>query len=307
MRKGTENRLGALLQGLLATFTGGSLILFAVLAATIGLSTPQSEPPSIAGGGSRPGGSVTVEGLGQDNQNAPGSGSAATGPTTAQGPAAPGATTGTPSTSTLVADSSDTTPSDSSAQASGEFGLSLPEVLTPDDDGSASDDGIGPPIGSPGVFIPTTDDKLPDAFKKRFGAGNALGARDVDKADRVDRRAARKAARKAAKPPAKAKKTGNAEKTANAKKNDSGKPSATGSGKKKAGKKVDKTGRADRSGSSNTKKDKTAGQARGRESKQADKQAKKESKEAKKESKEAKKEKGRSAGDDDDDDDGDDD
>jgi len=290
MRKGTENRLGALLQGLLATFTGGSLILFAVLAATIGLSTPQGDSPSIAGSGSRSGGSVTVQGLGQSNQSGPGSGAAATGPATAQGPTAPGASTGTP---TLVADSSETAPSDSSgtAETTGEFGFSVPDVLTPNDDGSAAGP-IGPPIGSPGAFTPTTDDKLPDSFKKRFRAGNGLGARDVDKAEKT----------------AKAKKTGKAKK-AKPTKDRVGKQSATGSGNKKADK-----GGAGRSGSGDAKAAKKAGRDQRQESKQADKQAKKESKEAdkqakkepkeaEKESKEAKKEeKGRSASGDDDDD-----
>jgi hypothetical protein len=302
MRKGTENRLGALLQGLLATFTGGSLILFAVLAATIGLSTPQGESPSIAEGGSRSGGSVTVPGLGQDNQTAPRTGTAATEAPTEQGPAAPGAPAGG-ATTTVVADSSETAPSDSGpAEASSEFGFSVPQILTPDDNGTISDDPIGPPIGSPGAFIPTTDDELPDSFKKRFRTGNALGARDVDKADRVDRRAARKAARKADK--AASKPTNKAKAT----KDRGGKRSAAGTSKKKA----DKVGRASPSGSSDAKETKKAGRDHRRESRQADKQAKqadkqanKESKQAdkqaKKESKEAKKEeKGRTvAGDDD--------
>jgi hypothetical protein len=294
MGKGTENRLGALLQGLLATFTGGSLILFAVLAATIGLSTPQGESPSIAGGGPQSGGSVRVQGLEGDNQNAPGSEAAATGPATAQGPAAPGASTGAP---TLVADSSVTAPSDSSdaVETTGEFGFSVPDVLTPDDDGTAGDP-IGPPIGSPGAFTPTTDDELPDSFKKRFRAGNGLGARDVDKADRVERGAAGKTVK------AKSKKTAKPKKEAAKpnKKDRGGARSAAGTGKK-----ADKGGRADRSGSSDAKVAKKAGRDERRESKQADKQAQKESKQAdkqaKKESKEAKKEeKGRSASGDDD-------
>jgi hypothetical protein len=298
MGKGTDFSIGALLQGLLATFTGGSLILFAVLAATIGLSTPQSDSPSTAGrGGARSGGAVAVQGLGPNqpqtgsNISAPPTGSAPTiTGTVATAPSGPGATP-----PTLAAGDSDRPPPDTSgAVAATAFGVSVPQVLTPGDTGNVFDPPVGAPIRSPGVFFPTTPDELPASFKALFRAGNGLGARDIDKADRVARHLGGKALRKAGKSFTKAKKALGATKR-------SGTHSATG------GTAVRKTKHTDRSDRSESKHNKAAkpgkaaketkkterktGDAGGKhasqtvrkESKQAAKEVKKESKEAKKE------------------------
>lgn len=297
MGKGTNNHI-ALLQGLLATFTGGSLILFAVLAATIGLSTPQSQSPSVAGGGRGSGGAVTVPGIGgtqngRETATGPGPGS----PATAGPSGAPGSS---PTTPTVVADGAAVNPAEPTsavAQTSGEIGLQIPQFLTP---GTATATGPQPPIGAPILrpgFVATTNDGLPDSFKDRFGAGNALGARNVDKADRVAKHLGPKVLRKAAKAPVKA------TRKVTSKAHRRGGPAVGGgktSGKSARGEpakaKQDKTAtkEAEREQRTNAK---DAAREERKESKKADKETKRETKEAKKE------DRGRSAIDDGDDDD----
>lgn len=280
MAKGTNNRI-ALLQGLLATFTGGSLILFAVLAATIGLSTPQSRSPSIAGSGSGAGGVVTVPGIGSARNppvttTPPGPG----GPATATPSGAPGV----PTTPAVAVDRSAVNPSEPTAvaQTSGGIGLQVPEFLTPGATTIAGTPPIGAPIRSTG-FVATTNDELPDSFKERFGAGNALGARDVEVADRVAKHLGRKALRKAAKAPVKA----TSKATSKADKHRGG-PAVGG------GQATEKSRRGERTEAKHTEKAtrkterdqhtnaKKAHEKR-KESKKAHKEAKREGKEAKKE------------------------
>ena len=303
MGKGTDTRMGALLQGLLATFTGGSLILFAVLAATIGLSTPQSDSPPIAErGGSRSGGSVRVQGLGSPGENGP-----STGPTTAPTTPTPPPSTGgtvasTPGTASsppaiAVGDSDNSPPDTGAAVASPEFGVSVPDILTPNDPGTAA----GPPVGAapfrPGSFFPTTPDELPDSFRALFGAGNGLGARDVDKADRVSRHIGRKAVRKATRTDSKAKTSGRAEKVRRPQHAGGVAASNNAHGKRSAPKHAKKADHNQRKDNKHEARDQN------KESKRANKDAKRESKEAKKENHG----RGTAGGDHDDDDNDDDD
>ena len=314
MGKGTDTRMGALLQGLLATFTGGSLILFAVLAATIGLSTPQSDSPSITErGGSRSGGSVRVQGLGAPDENGPSTGPT-TAPTTPTPPSTGSTVASTPGTTSsppaIAAGDSDNSPPDTSAAvASTEFGLSVPDVLTPNDSGTAAGPPVGPPI-RPGSFFPTTPDELPDSFRALFGAGHGLGAPDVDKADRVPRHIGRKAVRKAARTDSEAKTSGRTEKVRRPQHAGGVAASNRAHGKRSAPKHAKKTDHSQRKDNKHAKKtDHSQRKDNKHEARDQNKESKRANKDAKRESKEAKKENhGRgTAGGDHDDDDNDDD